>query len=97
MIRQIPSGVTISLVVQPKSTREGPSGFVGIAKTELRWAVRAPATDGKANKALIKSIATFFNVRKSDVRIIKGELSRHKQIEISGVSAEGVGEKLGHL
>ena len=97
MIRQTASGVTISIVVQPKSTRDGPTGIAGNEKAELRWAVHAPAADGKANKALIASVASFFDVRKSEVRIVKGEVSRHKQVEILGLSAEAVGKMLVRL
>ncbi len=96
MIHRNSGGVVISLVVQPKSSREGPTGFADTPNAELRWAVHAPPTGGKANKALIESVALFFDVRKSDVRIVRGESSRHKTIEILGLSVEAVLEKLGH-
>ncbi|MBI4690468.1 MAG: DUF167 domain-containing protein [Nitrospirae bacterium] len=44
--------------------------------------VNAPAVDGKANKALIGILAEHFKVRKSNVKIVKGEKSREKIIEI---------------
>lgn len=42
----------------------------------------APAEQGKANKALIRLLAKYFNVKKSQVQIIKGDKSRNKVIEI---------------
>jgi uncharacterized protein (TIGR00251 family) len=45
----------------------------------------APAVDGKANKALIALLAGHFQVRKSQIEIIKGLKSRHKTISIEGI------------
>ncbi|RJQ41897.1 MAG: DUF167 domain-containing protein [Nitrospiraceae bacterium] len=44
--------------------------------------VNAPAVDGKANKALIEVLSEHFTIRKSGIRIIRGEKSREKIIEI---------------
>jgi uncharacterized protein (TIGR00251 family) len=48
----------------------------------LKVYVTAPALDGKANKALIDLLAEHFDVKKRDVRIVKGEKSREKVVEI---------------
>ncbi len=45
--------------------------------------VNAPAVEGKANKALIELLAEHFNVRKSAVRIVRGEKAREKVVEIA--------------
>ena len=45
--------------------------------------VNAPAVDGKANKALIEVLSEYFNVRKSSVRIVRGEKSREKVVEVN--------------
>ena len=47
--------------------------------------ISAPAVDGKANKALIDILAQHFQVRKSQIEIIKGLKSRHKTISIKGI------------
>lgn len=44
--------------------------------------LNAPAVEGKANKALIEFLADHFNVKKKQVRIIKGLKSRNKVILI---------------
>lgn len=49
----------------------------------LKVYITAPAVDGKANKALIELLAEHFVVRKSDAKIIKGERSRDKIVEIN--------------
>jgi uncharacterized protein (TIGR00251 family) len=48
----------------------------------LKVRIKAPASKGKANKVLIKLLADFFNVKKGDVRIVRGLKSRDKIIEI---------------
>lgn len=44
--------------------------------------VKAPAVDGKANKVLIELLAGHFKVKKGNARIIRGERSREKVVEI---------------
>ena len=45
--------------------------------------LNAPASDGKANKALIAFLADHFGLKKSQIAIIKGLKSRLKTINIS--------------
>lgn len=40
---------------------------------------------GKANKKMIELLAEYFDVPKSQIRIIKGEISRNKIVEIIGI------------
>ena len=46
--------------------------------------IKAPANEGKANKAIIKLLADHFHVPQSDVTIRTGFSSKNKVIEISG-------------
>ena len=46
--------------------------------------VMAPATEGKANKALIAFLAETLDVPKSHVKIVRGLTARMKQVEIVG-------------
>ena len=48
----------------------------------LKIYLNSPAQDGRANKALINMLSKHFSVKKSSIRIIKGEKSRDKIIEI---------------
>lgn len=50
--------------------------------------INAPAVDGKANQTLIKFLSKCYNVRKSNVKILMGEKSRYKLIEIKNVKIE---------
>ena len=48
----------------------------------FRVYLTTPPVDGRANKAIIKIMADFFNVRKNQIEIIKGLKSRDKTIRI---------------
>ena len=50
----------------------------------LRVSTTAPATDGKANKMVIKLLAEHFDVPKSAIRIVRGHTGRNKLIEVIG-------------
>ena len=44
--------------------------------------LNAPPVEGKANAALIKFLAEYFKIKKSQIKIIGGEKSRNKIVEI---------------
>ena len=48
----------------------------------LRVRVTAPAVGGKANNAVIALLAEHFGVKKSKVKIVRGEKSREKLVRI---------------
>ena len=45
--------------------------------------VQAPAIEGKANEAVAKVLAEHFDVRARDIKIIRGETSRDKSVEVN--------------
>jgi len=49
---------------------------------ELLASVNAPANDGKANSRLIELLAEYFRTAKSNIRILRGQRSRKKLIEV---------------
>ena len=49
----------------------------------LKVYVKKPAIDNKANKEIIELLGKFFEVKKKNVKIINGEKSRNKIVEIS--------------
>lgn len=48
----------------------------------LKVHVKAPAVGGKANKTLVEVLAEFFKVKRTSVRIVAGEKSRKKVVEV---------------
>ena len=65
--------------VKPGSKREG---VREIAPDHLEVKVSAPPERGKANERVVELLAKHYGVRESAVRIVRGETSREKIIEI---------------
>lgn len=42
----------------------------------------APAVEGKANRALIEFLAEHFNIKKRQIKIVKGLRSRNKVVQL---------------
>ncbi len=75
----------IRVRLQPKASRSEVTGYREDPATGdqvLGVRVTAPPVDGKANKALLALLAKEFKVPKSKIRIIQGETSRDKLIEL---------------
>lgn len=51
------------------------------AAGDLVVCVREPAREGEANEAVLASLARYFGIPKSKLRIVRGQRSRHKIIE----------------
>jgi len=71
----------ISVVIKPNSTK-GPLVEAQMDGSLIVY-IREIAADGKANEALIKLLAKYYNVPKTSVTIIRGHTSRHKMVELS--------------
>jgi len=69
------------VLVRPRSTRPGVGGtHDGV----LVVAVREPATNGRANRAVIEAVAGALGVARASVRIAGGAASRRKVVEVDG-------------
>ena len=75
-------GIIIEVKVDPRSSR---NEIVGVVEKTVRIKLTAPPVGGAANDLLIKLLAEKFDIRKSDVIIMKGESSRHKLVKLKGV------------
>lgn len=51
--------------------------------THLIVSVQEPPVDGKANLAVIKALAEYFNVKRSSISLVAGQTSRHKVFEVA--------------
>jgi uncharacterized protein (TIGR00251 family) len=83
----VPADFLLEIRVRPNASRNKVGGTAG-DPPRLIVAVQAPAVDGKANAAVIKELATAFNLRARDFSIVHGELSRDKRLLIVGNEAE---------
>lgn len=68
----------INVKVIPNAKNNKVSNENGIFKLH----VNAPALDGKANRKVIELLSEYFKVNKSKIKIVKGEKSREKLMEI---------------
>lgn len=74
----------IKVKVMPRAKE---NNILGLKDDILRVKITAPPVQGKANDSLIKFLAKEFDIVKSDIRIVRGESSRDKIIEIpDGIS-----------
>ena len=73
--------------VQPRASKDEIAGEMGGA---LKVRLRAPAVEDRANEALVEFLAQLLKRPKSAVRILSGERSRTKRIEISGVTRQQI-------
>ncbi len=81
----------LTIKVSPNASR---SGIAGVRDGVLQIRVAAPPVEGRANKELIEVLAKALGVRKSAIRIIKGQTGRNKVIEIEGMSGEEIITKI---
>lgn len=84
--------VRLPVHVVPKAAR---SAVVGWKDGELRVRVSSAPEAGKANADLCRTVAAALRVPKSRVRVLRGEQSRHKELELQGVTEEQVREVFG--
>ena len=56
--------------------------FVEVNNDEITIGVKATPEKGEANKEIIKKLAKYFDVAKSNVKIISGQKSRKKLVEV---------------
>ena len=70
---------TITVKVMPRSKE---NKIVGFKDGILRVRITAPPLSGKANKALVVFLADVWNVPQSSIKIVRGETSREKILEV---------------
>ncbi|MDA8077770.1 MAG: DUF167 domain-containing protein [Nitrospiraceae bacterium] len=80
--RKTGRGITIEVRVEPRSSKKG---IVGALGSMLKVKLTAPPVEGAANEQLVEVIAEALGVRKSDVRVIRGQSSRNKVVEVLGL------------
>jgi len=73
--------------MQTRASRNEIAGEMGGA---LKVRLRAPALEDRANDALVEFLAVLLKTPRSAVRILSGERSRTKRIEIRGVTRQQI-------
>lgn len=86
-VREREGRVILEIRVQPRASRSEVAGVHGGA---LKIRLQAPAVENKANEALVELLAALLKRPKSAVRILSGERSRTKRVEIHGATKQEV-------
>jgi hypothetical protein len=83
------TGGTISfrVRVQPRASKDE---IAGEMEGALKVRLQAPAVEDRANEALVEFLARLLKRPKAAVRILSGERSRTKRVEINGVTRQQV-------
>ena len=79
--------VSFPVRVQPRASKDEVAGVIGGA---LKIRLQAPALENRANEALVEFLAHLLKTPKAAVRILSGDRSRTKRIEIRGVTKQQV-------
>jgi uncharacterized protein len=86
-IHERDGAVVFAVRVQPRASNDEITGEMAGA---LKVRLQAPAVEGRANEALIEFLAQLLKTPKSAVRILSGERSRTKRVEIRGVTQQQI-------
>ena len=81
----------LAVKLQPGASRNAITGKSG---DEWKLAVTAPAVDGRANEACILLLSEVLGVSRSAIKILRGQTSRKKLLEIEGLAADEIERRL---
>src|SRR5690242_6823160 len=79
--------VSLEVIVRPGSSQQG------IVRQDARGlviGVNSPPEKGKANEELIDFLARMLRLKKSSIRITRGETGRHKTVRIAAIEPHKV-------
>ena len=86
-VQEREGAVILPVRVQPRASKDEIAGEMNGA---LRVRLQAAAVENRANEALVDFLAQLLKTPKSAVRILSGERSRTKRIEIRGVTKQQI-------
>jgi len=79
--------VVFAVHVRPRASKDEIAGEIAGA---IKVRLQAPALEGRANEALIEFLAGLLKTPKGAVRILSGERSRLKRLEIRGATKQQI-------
>lgn len=82
----------IDIYVQPRASK---SEIAGLHDGRIKIRLAAAPVDGAANAELVSFVAQRLGIAKSKVRVVAGESSRRKVLEVDGVDEATVRMRLG--
>ncbi len=82
MFLETSTGISFEAKIVPNSSK---NEIVGFENEKLKIRIQKAPEKNKANKELIAFLAKVFKIAKSRIKIVKGEKSVIKKIEIEGL------------
>jgi len=86
-IQEREGAIVLLVKVQPRASQDEIAGEMGGA---LKVRLLAPAVEDRANEALVEFLAQLLKTPRTAVRILSGERSRTKRIEVRGVTRQQI-------
>ncbi len=82
----VPDGVVVAVRLTPKGGRDAIDGVERLTdgRMVLKARVRAAASEGEANAALVRLLARALGVPGSRVEIVAGRAARTKRLRVAG-------------
>jgi uncharacterized protein len=82
-------GITLAVRLTPRGGRDAIDGIEPLAdgRRVLKVRVRAAASEGAANAALLALIAKALGVAQRDVQVVAGATARVKRVRVAGAGA----------
>lgn len=87
------SALRFGVYVKPRSSK---TGLGGVREGRLVVAVAAPPVEGEANAEVVRVLGELLGLPRQQVRIVAGQSGRTKVLEVEGVSAAELRQRL-HL
>jgi uncharacterized protein len=91
MVQDRGGAVRFTVRVQPRAPR---NAVVGVHAGALNVKLNAPPVDGAANEALVDVLSEWLDVPKRAIAIVTGATSRAKVVEVTGVTAAHVQQRV---
>jgi len=86
------NGVRFTAKIVPGSSR---TALGGLLDDMIKIKIAAAPEKGKANQCLVAFLAKRLGVKKNAVQIVSGQTHPVKQLQVTGISAATLREKLG--
>jgi hypothetical protein len=93
-VTAVGDGVELWVRAKPRASK---SAVRGVEDGALEVSIAAPPVDGEANEELVRFLARALGVAKRDVRVLRGEGSRHKRLQITRIAEADVRARLAEL
>ena len=82
-----PQTITLSVRVIPRAKR---NAVTKMEDGNIKVHVTAPPEDGRANEAVVETLAEWLGVKRRQIAIVTGTTSRNKIVRLTGVSQEHI-------